>query len=483
MPSPNEQHSSSPSSRLGVLRHVHFRRIVIAGFVSNVGGWMELLGVQIIIAHATGSLTALGTFGAAGLTPILLFGVLGGLLADRVNRKKLLVFTQAMLMVVAGCLAAVSHMDPAKLGHVSIPWLSIQGEHSGFIFSLFVLTVFQGTIMAFNIPAWQVLTPRLVPKDELTKAITVNGIQFNAARVIGPAIAGAVMGWYGSTPLFVMNTLTFLGVLLAVSTTPDAPAPPRSGNSALVEVRQAWGFIFNGRGPLCVFLAIIAMGLLAAPLIRILPLYPIDVYKLGQQKSEQVTGYLIGALGLGAVLGGVLLRYLPKWYPKHHFIPATIAGCGLTISLFALTKSPWTGYSAMILAGVFWIWSFNSAWAAMQGLVPDHMRGRILAVTNVAAFGSNAVGNVLSGLLGDTIAMHTHNKALGTQLAIGLLSVSLLIAGIVMMIWRVPEVDGLPRLPAGTRVDRSLLNAILAREHRPARDDFASAAANPENRT
>lgn len=500
--------------RLGVLRHRHYRNIFVSSFISNVGGWMEMVGIQMIVAKATGSLTMLGYFAAAQLLPILFLGIFGGLVADRVNRKKLLVFTQAMLMLIAVGVAAAAYWSSvlpsfpfvARMsGHELVPGAT---DATGLVVAMFLLSLMQGTVMAFNIPAWQVLTPRLVPRAELTNAITLQGIQFNLARVLGPGIAGWVSGAFGATPLFVANAVTFLGVLIAVSTTPDAPAVRRGDapirpqiraaaeqylprlrlvafargvvramvGNAPRELREAAAFIFRQKGPLCVFLAMVMMSLLAAPLMRMLPLYVIDVFGVKDAAADTTTGNLISVLGIGAVLGGLLLKYVPAWYPKHHFIPAAITGAGLSITIFGLTGTVLTGYLAMFVVGLFWIWGFNPAWAAMQNLVTDEMRGRVLAIANVAVFGVTALGNIgagwlgegvqalaRSGRLGDWAAVHA--TEVGTHSAVVGLSLVLFCAGLVMLIWRVPEVDGLkPGHPEyGPR--RSLIGGLTARMH------------------
>ncbi len=461
--------------RSSVLRHRHFRHVVIAGFVSNVGGWMEMVGIQMIVAKTTGSLKMLGYFAAAQLLPILFLGIFGGLVADRVNRKKLLVATQAMLMLIAAGVAVAAYWQH-RLPEVA--WLARRGHTagSGLVAALFLLSIAQGVVMAFNIPAWQVLTPRLVPKDELTRAITLNGIQFNAARVVGPALAGVILGAFGATPLFVFNTVTFLGVLIAVSTTPDAPAPPQTDTHPWRQVREAAAFIFLQKGPLCVFMAMVLMSLLAAPLMRMLPLYVIDVYGVSEARADLVTGWLISILGVGAVLGGFALALVPRWYPKHHFIPLAITGAGLSITLFGLTTGQWAGYATMFIVGLFWIWGFNPAWAAMQHLVSDGMRGRVMAIANVASFGVTAIGNVAAGWLGEGVEailvgqgvtewLGMTPKQIGTHSAVAGLSAVLLAAGFVMLIWRVPEVDGLrPGDPEHTP-RRSLWAGITARTH------------------
>jgi MFS family permease len=449
-------------SRWGVLRHKHFRNVWAAALVSNTGGWMEMLGVQMIVAHETGSLKMAGYLAAAQLSPILVLGLVGGIMADRVNRRTLLVVTQVMLMLIAIALAAVSYIGAPQIG-----WTL--GLESDMVAALMYLSVLQGTVMSFNMPAWQVLTPRLVPKAELTKAITLNGVQFNLARVVGPAVGGWIMAapWGGATPLFVINAITFLAVVVAVITTPDAPAPPHKGEHPWRQLAKAFAFVLKNKGPLCVFAAMILMSLLAAPLVRMMPLYAIDVYGLGQAAADTTVGNLLAVLGVGAVIGGLLLRFVPPWYPKHHFIPMSLCGAGLTICLFALTGTVWWGYFTMFFCGLFWIWGFNQAWAAMQHLVEDSMRGRVMATANVASFGATAVGNIGAGWLGESVAAWTGDKALGTHVAVGALAALLFAAGVVMLLWRVPEVDGpeVPYKPGTNR--RSLLEGLTAASHRP----------------
>jgi len=470
--------SSEPPSRWGVLRHKHFRNVWAAALVSNTGGWMEMLGVQMIVAHETGSLKMAGYLAAAQMSPILVLGLAGGIVADRVNRRTLLVVTQVMLMVIAVALAAVSYFGAPPMG-----WML--ALESDMVAALMVLSVVQGIVMSFNMPAWQVLTPRLVPRSELTKAITLNGVQFNMARVVGPAAGGWILAASAgsATPLFIINAITFMAVVVAVITTPDAPAPPRParGEHPWKQLGTAFAFVLKNKGPLCVFAAMILMSLLAAPLVRMLPLYAIDVYGLSQTDADRAVGNLLAVLGLGAVVGWLLLRWMPPWYPKHHFIPMSLCGAGLTICVFATTGTLGWGYFTMFFCGVFWIWGFNQAWAAMQHLVEDSMRGRVMATANVASFGATAVGTIGAGWLGESIAAATGDRALGTHLAVGVLAAVLLVAGVAMLLWRVPEVDG-PEVAyqKGTN-RRSLLEGLTALSHRPRDEGEGSEKSEPSS--
>lgn len=478
--------STSSASKWGVLRHRHYRNMLFAQFVSNIGGWMELFGMNWLVAQVTGSLKATGYLTAAHLVPILLLGTLGGLVADRVNRKTLLVVSQVMLMVVAALVAGLSAAGFPAWGPLMTVYEPIARfcgvpEAAHVVSPLIILAACNGAIAAFNMPAWQVLTPRLVPRDELTRAITVNGVQFNLTRVIGPALAGVAMSSWGTTPLFMVNAVSFLGVVLTAMTTPDAPAPAHDGMRAWRQVHAALRFIFLSKGPLAVFVAMTLMSLLAAPLVRVLSLFVIDVFQPGKEMEEAAGGYLLAVQGLGAVLGGLALKYIPVWYPKHHFIPLSVMACGLSVTAFALTTTLWAGYLAMFVCGFFWIWAFNQSWAAMQHLVSDAMRGRVLALANVFSFGATALGSVALGLIGESLK-HKWGWSAGaaTQASVAALSIPLMLAGLVMLLRRTPEVDGPMRgQPGKGGID--VVEAITARSHRPSAPLAPGAGGRVEN--
>ena len=485
----------------GVLQHRHFRNILFAQVFSNIGTWTEMFAIQMFVAHKTGRLDDQGALGMCQQLPIFFLGIFGGLAADRVNRRTLLVVTQLMAGLVAVGVAMIATFESSISDRAAI-------------YMLLGLGVLNGCVMAFNFPAWQVLTPRLVPRADLTKAITLNGIQFNTARIIGPAIAGLVLAKYGSPPLLWFNAATFILMAAVVMRTPDDPAPARIGEilvsdiwkelvrgriseairfavelwkKLLVDSREAWTFLTRNRGPRAVFLAQIALCLLAAPMVRMLSNFVLAVYDLDANPSEFATnvakmfgmkdvnelvgGTLLAVQGVGAVTGGLCLRYVPKWYPKHHFIPLSVACLGLTISWFAFSRSLVMGYIAMAVCGWFWMWAFNQSWAMIQVLTPDKIRGRAMSITNVVVFGAMAAGAFIAGFGGELLKTHhVMTDAWATQTSILMLSIPLACAGVVMMIFRTPEVDGMERVPADTKVARSIIHAITAKEHWPGKN-------------
>ncbi len=313
--------------------------------------------------------------------------------------------------------------------------------------------------------------------------------------MLGPAIAGLVLARWGAPPLLWFNAATFLLMAAVVMTTPNDPAPNQTEGGTLIRIREAWTFLTRNRGPRAVFLAQFSLCMLAAPMVRMLSNFVIDVYGLGEadieaaRKSASVLGAsvsqetaqhlaaeaaggtILAVQGVGAVLGGLCLRFVPKWYPKHHFIPLSVAGLGLSITAFGLTRSLWTGYIAMGVCGWFWMWAFNQSWAALQVLTPDRLRGLVMSVTNVAVFGAMAAGALIAGFGGEQLKHRgILDAAQATQASILMLSIPLACAGVVMMVFRTPEVDDMPRLPTDAKVARSIFHAITAKEHWPSRN-------------
>ncbi len=471
------------ASRLGVLRHRHFRTIWLAAFGSYIGNWFEFVAVRWLVSQETKSEDWMAYIAAAQLCPTLVLGMLGGLVADSVNRRTLLIVTQAFMMLIALGMAAAAYT-----GHAD-RWV------------LLGLTLAQGVTVAFNTPAWQVLTPRLVPKEELTRAITLNGIAFNMARVVGPALGGMIMRAFqspvalgvaagvattaltpmesgrGAASLLLFNAGTFIGVMIAVLSTPDAPAPPdlrgawKHPGTVLVRSREAIAWVWHRKGPRSVLVAIVIFAALATPIMQLLPLMVSEVY----QRQEATFGTLLAVMGIGAVLGGLGLKLIPKWYPMHHMIPVSVLLGGICILVFSMLTSAGAAMVVMFCIGIFWMWGFNTMAAAMQHLVDDQMRGRVSAVVNTIAMGLMPVGTWIASAAGHAgeralraARPELVNSGTGTQMGLAITSLALVIAGVVMMIWRTPEVDGLKPGDAGYERVPGFWRGITAAVHRPA---------------
>lgn len=453
-------------STFAVLRHTHFRNVWIAAFISSLGGWMEIVGVQWAMAQATladawvsadrpGATIMMAYLAAAQLLPQLFLGVAGGVLADVVDRKKLLLITQAARMIVAAALCVLAFRG------VINPWL------------LIVLGCLDGIAMAFNIPAWQVLTPRLVPREDLTAAITLNGLQFNLARALGPAVGGVLLGFYGPWLLFLLNAISYVFVIVAVMITPDAPPPPREPDkSPWALVREAWHYLLHHRAPLYLILAISIFSMLATPLLRMMPILVKETYIPGAEEhlQEKAYGALLGSMGAGAVAGALLIKRIPIWYPRHHFIPMSITGCGLMLCWYSASTNLLMAGVSVFLTGIFWMWAFNASFSALQLLVEDRIRGRVLAIGNTISFGCMPLGAFIAGAIGDHAANYNiagrTGPGLGAQVGLGSVSLALVFVGLAMLTWRVPEIDGLKQGDDGYDRRPGLLRGLLATAHR-----------------
>lgn len=444
-------------AKWGVLRHRSYRIFWFAALGSYLGTWFEFVGTQWLVAQLTKSTLWASALGAAQLLPTLFLGLLGGVVADRVNRRTLLIVTQVLMMLIAVAFAAVVLLGVANTT------------------VLLMLTLAQGVVIAFNNPAWQVMIPRLVPREDLTKAITLQGISFNAARAVGPALAGVIMAGSNAGVLFAINAVSFVGVLLATFASPDAPAPmPLQG---LFDLRTLWKdtsesvrVVARDKGLRAAMLASMIFAMFATPVLRFLPLFVSEVYGL----QEATFGIMTGIMGVGAVFGGLAMRLVPTWYPKHHFIPLSVMMGGLWIFLFSLETNVWAAGVYMFFVGLFWMWAFNSSMAAMQMLVQDSVRGRVLAVCNTAAIGLMPLGSFAASFAGTALARSIKHVAptywdsgLETQLSVAFVSLVLVGAGIVMLIWRTPEVDGLAPGQPGYARRPGFIRGLFAWAHQP----------------
>ena len=438
---------AAPKLWRGVLRHAPFRRVWLGAMISSIGTWMEGLGVQWLMAEQTGSTVMLGLLAAAQLGPMLVLGMLGGLATDRLDRRKLLLATQTVMMIIALGLAATSAADlatpPVLLG----------------------LGLLNGIAMAFNTPAWQVLTPRLVPRDELHRAIALQGMQFNLARVVGPALAGLLLAKTSATVLFGLNAISFVAVLAAIASTAPAPAPPGPPPAARAQVLEALRFVFGGRGPRALFGMLVVLSALAAPLQRMLPLFVSDVFHGG----ETDYGLLLGLFGAGAVIGGLTLGRWPSWYPRHHLVPLALTLTGACMTLFCSTSDLNLAGLWIFLAGLVWIWAFSGMMTAVQLLVTDGMRGRVLSVTNMAMFGAMPIGSLLAAVLGEWLGelLGGGTGLAAVQLGVGSMALLLTLVGALLLVFRTPEIDEPVPGAAVPQRARSLWRGLTAAAHRP----------------
>jgi MFS family permease len=426
-----------------VLRHPAFRWIWLASMLSNVGNWMETVAQAWLVQRQSASPFLVELLAAAEFIPVALLALPAGALADRHDRRKLLLFGQTAMMVLAAAQALVAHLQQATPGVV------------------ITLAFLEGAAWASVMPAWQALVPALVPREELPSAIALNSAQFNAARFLGPMLAGGLLTVAGAAVVFDVNVLSFMGILLVlalvrVEARPRQEAPTRAGvlrTQGGVRVALSWAL--RQPGPRRILLGLFMFALLAAPVQGLLPVYADGILHVGAHGY----GALLSCLGAGAILGALTLARLPGTYPRHHLIPLSMLGFAVCGMLYAASSNVALSGLALAVGGVFWVWSLASSNTAMQLLVPDHLRGRAMSVLALANTGALPLGHLLGGALA---------HALGARGATLLTSGGLACFAVWSAMVREPAIDAMevPVPPARRGLREAVWEAFTAASHR-----------------
>ena len=436
--------SAPPPSRGGlfsVMRHRAFRYIWAGALVSNVGNWMEAVAQSWLVQQQTRSAFLVELLAASEFVPVALLTLAAGALADRYDRRKLLLFGQTAMMILAAGLALAAHL------HLATPWVII------------AFAFLEGAAWAAVTPAWQALVPSLVPRDELPQAIALNSAQFNTARLAGPAAAGALLAASGAALVFDLNVLSFIAIVAAVAVVRVparalSQAPTTSGELRHAGAFTAVRWAVHERGPRRLLLGLFAFALLAAPVQGLLPIYAADLLRVGAAGY----GVLLSCLGAGAIVGALLLSRLPRSYPRHHLIPLSMLGFSSCALVYSLSHWMWLSGAALALGGVFWVWSLASSSTAMQLLVPEDLRGRGMSVLSLATTGPLPLGHLLGGVRAPAFGARA---AASTAASLALFSL--------WSAWRrEPAIDAIepagPPQPRGFRA--SLWEAFTAASHR-----------------
>jgi MFS family permease len=356
-------------------------------FLSNIGTWMQNVALGWLVLQLTNSPFWVGFVSFASLVPSLFLSLFGGVLADRVERRLVLLATQTALMLFAGTLATLT-----ALHVITMPLIIVLSLASGFA-------------AALNTPAQQAILADLVPADVLLNAISLNSVQFNLARVVGPACAGAVLAWLNVAACFYLNAVSFVALIVAlliISITPHRRLPAHSVWRHLGE-----GFMYLQTQPvLRIILAVCAvLSLFCLPYAVLLPVYARDILQVGAAGL----GYLTASAGVGAVLGGLGLAALENVGDKLRW--ALYAGLlfSATVITFALSRTLYLSVAMLVLAGgsmVACLASFNTQ---LQLSVDPAMRGRVLSMYLLTVVGLGPIGSLEVG----TVA-----QFVGTPLAV-----------------------------------------------------------------
>ncbi|HET6763304.1 MAG TPA: MFS transporter [Longimicrobiaceae bacterium] len=360
------------------LRHRNFAIFYWGQLLSLAGTWMQTTAQGWLVLELTNNTLLLGLVTAASSLPIFLFTLYAGVLADRHDKRRIITLAQTVLMLTAFSLAVLTHT-----GHIGIG-------------ALLVLVFISGTANAFEVPTRQSFFVELVGKDDLTNAIALNSSAFNATRIVGPAVAGALMGSLGVAACFYANGVSFLFVIagLLAMRLPAHVTAQRTG-SALEHVREGLAFIRGDRLVRTLVWMIAAMSVLAFPYAMLLPVFARDVLHVGASGL----GWMLSASGVGALAAGLALAGAGSRFPRGRLMVASSIAFAVLLAAFALSRS--FPLSLALLAAMGFTMILNNATtnALLQTIVPDALRGRVMSVYVFMFLGVAPLGSLQAGAL------------------------------------------------------------------------------------
>ena len=347
--------------------------------MSNIGTWMEAVAVGILVQETTGQAAWTGLVAAANFVPAALVGPFGGALADRIPRRRLLLFTtstQTALAAILTLLAATGTPSPALV--------------AGIVF-------LAGCAQALGFPAFSAILPDLVPTDEIVGAVALSSAQWNLGRVVGPAIAGIVIATGGYSWAFAINTASFLAVIAVLLVLRLPPPAPHDGSSILGSIRQGLRFVRNEPALRVVVGYMTINSLLAAPFIALIPTMALEVLDGG----PGATSALVTAQGIGAVTMALSLGILAARFGPRRVLLAVLYL--LPVSLIVYAASPTLGFAvgALLVVGFLYLGALSSFTGIAQLRSPSAVRGRVMSVLMVLLGSVYPVGAVVQGTLAD----------------------------------------------------------------------------------
>jgi MFS family permease len=362
------------------LRHRNFRRFFVGQLASLSGSWVQLTAQAWLVYRLTDSSFWLGLVAFVGLLPILLFGIPAGSVADRVSRHRLLLLVHTAALLQAVVLAALT-----LTGNVTV-------------FQVMVLAALLGTTQAFEMPARQAFIAELVPREDLPNAIALNSALFNAARFIGPALAGVIVATAGEGWAFALNAASFAAIVIALLAMDGSVRAPRT-----LSHRTGDGF-WSGmhhvradprlRG---VMLMVMIASLVGLPFSLLMPVVAREIYG----GAAGLLGALLAANGAGAFCAALWLAARARTEGQDLAIGAAAMGAGVALLLFASTPSPVLALLLLAAIGFAFTTLVASCNTALQLTAPDRLRGRIMALFSVLFVGLFPLGNLLAGSLAE----------------------------------------------------------------------------------
>lgn len=361
---------------LRALRHRDLRLFFAGQGVSLVGTWMQQVAMSWLVYRLTGSALLLGVVGFSSQFPGLLMAPFAGALADRWSRYRMVVAAQVLFLVQSSILAALVLTGTVRVSH------------------LIALSVFSGVVSGLDIPARQALLVRLVGgTEDLANAIALNSSMFNAARLVGPALGGVMVGWVGEGPVFALNAASYLAVLgaLALLRVPKEPGAPAGAVLRSIGEGVRYAFGFPPTRDLLVLLG--GISLVGVPYVVLMPVFAREVLR----GDAATLGLLTSCAGLGALAGALWLASRGSLRGLGRVIVRATALFGAALILFGVSRALWLSCLLLVVSGFGLIVATASINTVLQTLVAEEMRGRVMSLYTMGFVGVTPLGSLAGG--------------------------------------------------------------------------------------
>jgi len=349
----------------------------IGACTSSIGTWMQIVAQGWLIYRLSHSAFLLALDQFLGGIPIFLFSLIGGVVADRVERRKILLTSQYVQMASATLLTV---LVTAGVVHV---W------------QILSLSFVSGFAQAFGGPAYQALIPTLVDRDDMPNAIALNSIQFNLAVTVGPALAGVALARLGEKWCFGLNAVSFLAPIVSLSIISARFLPERTTESIFSSLKQGIRFVRQQTSMEALTILAFVMTTLAMPLRTYFPVFVKDIFHRG----PETYGTLLSLMGVGSICGSLMVAAKGNMRKKGMFALSMLVCLGLGIAGFSFSRSLDFSYIMLLLVGISMMAVFATVTSLVQLITTNEMRGRVMSVYNCAFRGGMPTGNLISGWL------------------------------------------------------------------------------------
>lgn len=365
------------------LRHRNYRLFFTGQTISMMGTWMQDIAINWLIYQLTGSAIMLGAVNFCSKMPGFMLGPFAGLLVDRFSRHKMIIFTQIMSMLQALVMALLVLTDRIEVWHVM------------------ALGTLLGCIQALDLPARHAFIVDMVDdREDMNNAIALNSIIINAARLVGPSIAGILIAIVGEGICFLLNAGSFIAVIAALMAMRIRTEPVETGRRSVGrELREGFTYAYYFLPIRYLFFLLWIISFLGMPYIVLMPIFADQVLGGG----SYILGFLFSATGLGAICGASFLAARSSVAGLENIIPVAAGLFGLALALFSQNTSVWMALVIMFFAGIGMIMHSIATNTLLQTVVDDDKRGRVMSMYSMAFQGLTPLGSLLAGLLAENI--------------------------------------------------------------------------------